>query len=73
MHRSMRDVLEDLLAGKSDNANGSHGVREHLSSCRECSNEFKDMQAQSELFRSLGARRGVGSSTGLLCQGDAAH
>ncbi len=54
MHRSMRDVLEDLLAGKSNNANGSRGLGEHLSSCCECSNEFKDMQAQSELFRSLG-------------------
>ena len=57
MHRSMRDGLEDLLAGKSNNANGSNGLAKdvlgHLAECSGCLGEFRDMKAQSELFRSL--------------------
>ncbi len=52
MHRSIRDRLEDLLAGKGT-AGKDDQASAHLSSCLECSSELSLMKAQSELLATL--------------------
>lgn len=51
MHRSIRDNLEEVLAGSQ--AGGA--IREHLTNCRECGGEVEAMREQARLLRSLRA------------------
>src|SRR5579875_3227337 len=67
MHGSVRDRLENLLsAGLSESERRK--VEEHLSSCAECSSEFKAMKAQSEMFRSLRAPEEVEPTAGFYAR-----
>jgi len=52
MHGSIRDRLEDLLAGGRGAAADADSAT-HLFSCKECSSELASMKAQSELLQSL--------------------
>ena len=54
MHRSIRDRVEDLLAGRSS-ATRDRGLSAHLASCAECSSELSSMQKQAELLTLLRA------------------
>jgi predicted anti-sigma-YlaC factor YlaD len=49
MHRSIRDHLEEVLAGSRDGAK----LREHLSNCEECDGEVAAMREQALLLRGL--------------------
>src|SRR5580698_3274311 len=53
MHRSIRDHLEEVLAGSRDG--GSRELEEHLTNCEECSGEVKAMREQVLLLRDLRA------------------
>ena len=54
MHRSIRDRLEDLLAGWG-NATRDRELSAHLSSCAECSTELSSMRKQAQLLTLLRA------------------
>ena len=54
MHGSIRDRLEDLLAGKRTVAAEEDMVR-HLSSCVSCGEQLAAMKAQSEMLQLLRA------------------
>jgi predicted anti-sigma-YlaC factor YlaD len=49
MHRSIRDHLEEVLAGSRDGAE----LREHLKNCEECGSEVEAMREQALLMRGL--------------------
>lgn len=51
MHRSIRDHLEEVLAGSRDGVSGE--VQEHLANCEECDFELKAMREQAVLLRNL--------------------
>jgi predicted anti-sigma-YlaC factor YlaD len=57
MHRSIRDHLEEVLAGSRDD--GSRGlargseVAEHLKNCEECGGQVEAMREQALLLRHL--------------------
>ena len=54
MHRSIRDRVEDLLAGWGS-ATKDRELSAHLSSCDECSSELSSMRKQAELLTALRA------------------
>ncbi|HEX3684751.1 MAG TPA: hypothetical protein VHU83_19600 [Bryobacteraceae bacterium] len=54
MHGSIRDSLEDLLAGEGFAAKDP-GLIKHLSSCMECSSDLGAMKEQSEALQVLRA------------------
>jgi anti-sigma factor RsiW len=64
MHGSMRDRLEDLLAGKGSAAK-DQGLVRHLSSCKECSAELGTMKEQAELLRSWRAPEEIEPAAGF--------
>jgi predicted anti-sigma-YlaC factor YlaD len=49
MHRSIRDHLEEVLAGSRDGAK----LQEHLTNCEECGSEVEAMREQALLLRDL--------------------
>jgi predicted anti-sigma-YlaC factor YlaD len=49
MHRSIRDHLEEVLAGPR----GGAELQEHLKSCQECGGEVEAMREQALLLRGL--------------------
>ncbi len=51
MHRSIRDNLEQVLAGSQ----AAGQVQEHLATCRECGGEVEAMREQARLLRGLRA------------------
>src|ERR1700722_2118705 len=51
MHRSIRDHLEEVLAGSRDGATGEH--RDHLRNCEDCGGEVEAMREQALLVRDL--------------------
>jgi len=51
MHRSIRDNLEQVLAG----SRAESRTQEHLTNCEECSGEVSAMLAQARLLRNLRA------------------
>jgi len=53
MHRSIRDHLEEVLAGSQD-ADGGR-IQEHFKKCAECSSEVERMREQARLLASLRA------------------
>lgn len=67
MHGSIRDRLEDLLAGRGAAA-GSERLSGHLHSCEECSSEFETMQAHSALFRGLRQEEELDAAPGFYAR-----
>jgi hypothetical protein len=55
MHRSIRDHLEDVLAGSRDASFDGGPIQEHLKNCPECSSEVEMMRAQAHMLRTLRA------------------
>lgn len=53
MHRSIRDHLEEVLAGSHDASREGGPVQEHLKNCSECSAEVGTMREQALLLRGL--------------------
>jgi predicted anti-sigma-YlaC factor YlaD len=73
MHGSIRDGLEDLLAGKRPAIESRGGVEAerlsgHLHSCEECSSEFETMQAHSTLLRGLRQEEEVDAAPGFYAR-----
>lgn len=67
MHRSIREGLEDLLQAEPS-ATGHHELREHLSSCAECSREVTLMKDQAVVLRSLRAPEGTEPAGGFYAR-----
>lgn len=66
MHGSMRDRLEDLLAGRGTAA--VDGSVKHLSSCSSCASEFEAMKAQAEAVRWLRASEELQPAPGFYAR-----
>lgn len=67
MHGSVRDRLEHLLAAEPSAA-GDQGLRQHLSSCAECSSELKTMRAHSAFLRLMRAPEQVEPEPGFYAR-----
>lgn len=67
MHGSVRDRLEELLAGKSSERE-CQDVKKHLSACTECSTELRAMKTQSNLLGLLRAPEEAEPSVGFYAR-----
>jgi predicted anti-sigma-YlaC factor YlaD len=67
MHGSIRDRLEDLLAAESS-AVGQQSLKDHLSGCAECSEEFESMRAQAALLSTLRAPEDIAPAPGFYAR-----
>lgn len=66
MHGSIRDRLEDLLAGRSAAANRT--TAEHFNSCPDCLSEFEVMKAQAGLFGTLRVKEEMDPAPGFYAR-----
>jgi hypothetical protein len=67
MHGSIRDRLEDLLAGRPSVA-GNREVTEHFDSCPNCLSEFSELKAQSGLLKTLRAAEEIEPAPGFYAR-----
>ena len=67
MHGSIRDFLEDLLAGKGSAARDQQVMR-HLSSCHECSSDLVSMREQAEALHELRAPEEIEPAAGFYAR-----
>jgi hypothetical protein len=65
MHQSIRDNFEEYLKGSPSELPAQ--FHQHLGECRECANELRLLEAQSQLLRSLRSPQGAQGDA----QGDA--
>jgi anti-sigma factor RsiW len=70
MHQELRHNLEDFLRG-NDYSSGSElpaKLQAHLGECAECAGEFRLLQEQSQLLRSLRPAEGVEPRPGFYAR-----
>ncbi len=66
MHQEIRHNLEDYLRGSGSKLPAEFHA--HLGECRECSDELRSLEAQSQLLRSLAGPREIEPRAGFYAR-----